>query len=120
MVARHSAVRRRGLTGYKVYELLTGEIDYPSMGHYDGYGDPVADHRQASLTADYISDAMREDWEANRDALMACWRSGKITRDLSEFGINVCMKPWLFVCGSRRTLPWAATEVGVASVGGYT
>jgi hypothetical protein len=63
-----------------------------------------------SLTENYITDAMREDWEANRDALMAFWRSGKYSNDLAEFGINVRMKPWLFFCGSRKTLPWAALQ----------
>jgi len=55
---------------------------------------------------------MRADWEANRDALMAFWRSGKytMTDDLAEFGIEVRMPPWIFFRGSRRTLPWAATE----------
>jgi len=28
--------------------------------------------------------------------------------DLAEFGLNVPCLPWLFVCGSRNTLPWAA------------
>jgi hypothetical protein len=55
---------------------------------------------------------MREEWEANRDVLMAFWFSGKntTTDNLAEFGINVRMKPWLFVCGSAKTLPWAAKE----------
>jgi hypothetical protein len=56
-----------------------------------------------------ISDEMRQDWEANREALMALWRSGKSpVLDLSEFGLNVRWLPWLGVCGSRNTLPWAA------------
>ena len=109
MVARHSAIRRRGLTAYKAYELLTGEIRYPVQG-YDGYGAPLLDQSHASLTANYISDQMREDWEANRDALMAFWRSGKLAYDFSEFGLNLMMKPWLRVSGDRRTLPWAAKQ----------
>ena len=36
MVRRISTVRRRGLTAYKLVELLTGE-GYPMSG-YDGYG----------------------------------------------------------------------------------
>ena len=40
MVRRTSAVRRRGLTAYKLVELLTGEIRYPMRG-YDGYGDRI-------------------------------------------------------------------------------
>jgi hypothetical protein len=32
------------------------------------------------------------------------------TDNLSEFGLNVRMRPWLFVRGSPDTLPWAAKE----------
>ena len=55
---------------------------------------------------------MRQDWEANREALLAFWRSGEytMTDTLAEFGLNVSMPPWLFVRGSRRTLPWAAKQ----------
>jgi hypothetical protein len=59
MVRRHSTVRRRGLTAYKVHELLMGEIKYPVRG-YDGYGDMVADQCADSLTANYITDEMRQ------------------------------------------------------------
>jgi hypothetical protein len=109
MVKRHSAVRRRGLSAYKIHELLTGEIRYPLIG-YTGYGDQQADQGQDTTCERYITDAMRSDWEANRDALMAFWRSGKYSNDFAEFGINVRMKPWLFFCGSRKTLPWAALQ----------
>jgi hypothetical protein len=111
MVKRHSGVRRGGLTGYKVYELLTGDIQYPVQGRYEGYG-----HTRSGggndFAENYISDGMRADWEANRDALMAFWRSGKYTKDeaLAEFGIHVSMMPWFWVCGSRRTKPWAARQ----------
>jgi hypothetical protein len=72
-----------------VYELLTGTIKYPLRG-YTGYGDMLADQGRDSLTENYITDAMREDWQANRDALTALWRSGKNTHpdDLAEFGIH--------------------------------
>jgi hypothetical protein len=115
MVRRASTVRRRGLTAYKVHELLTGEIKYPMRG-YDGYGDQLADQGRDNLTANYISGAMRQDWEANRDALMAFWRSGKLamTETLAEFGIKVRMLPWLWARGSRKTLPWAAKEFDVS------
>jgi hypothetical protein len=93
-----------------VAELLNGVIEYPVRG-YDGYGDMVADQATGSLTENWISDEMRQDWEANREALMALWRSGKSpVLDLSEFGLNVRWLPWLCVCGSRNTLPWAAKE----------
>ena len=109
MVRRTSAVRRGGLTAYKLVELLTGEIMYPMSG-YDGYG--TGPEGGDDLAENYISDVMRQDWEANREALLAFWRSGEytMTDTLAEFGLNVCMHPWLFVRGSRRTLPWAAKQ----------
>ena len=111
MVRRTSTVRRRGLTAYKVVELLTGEIPYP-LRRYDGYGDALLDQGHDTLTENYVSDAMLEDWQAHREALLAFWRSGKYTTtdNLAEFGLNVRMKPWLFVRGSPDTLPWAAKE----------
>jgi hypothetical protein len=111
MVRRTSTVRRRGLTAYKLVELLTGEIMYP-VRHYDGYGTGIEGGGEDDLVENYISDAMRQDWEANREALLAFWRSGKhtLTDTLAEFGLNVSMPPWLYVRGSPRTLPWAAKQ----------
>jgi hypothetical protein len=111
VVRRTSTVRRRGLTAYKVAELLTGRIKYPLKG-YDGYGDMLGDQGKDSLAEGYISDVMRLDWEAHRDALMAFWRSGKYTttENLAEFGLSVRMPPWLFVRGKSSTLPWAAKQ----------
>jgi hypothetical protein len=51
-------------------------IKYPLIG-YDGYGDPVRDQCADSLTENYITDEMRQDWLENRDALMAFWRTGE-------------------------------------------
>jgi hypothetical protein len=115
MVRRTSAVRRRGLTAYKVVELLMGKIRYPLRG-YDGYGDMLLDQGKDSFTENYISGAMRQDWEANREALLAFWRSGTLatTNTLAEFGLNVRMLPWLFARGSPRTLPWAAKQFEAA------
>jgi hypothetical protein len=112
MVRRTSTVRRRGLTAYKLVELLTGKIRYP-LSSYGGYGDMLRDQGSDSFTENYISAAMRQDWEANRDALMAFWRSGKytMTDSLAEFGLNVRMPSWLFVHGSPGTLPWAASAL---------
>ena len=109
MVRRTSTVRRRGLTAYKLVELLTGEIMYP-IRYYDGYGDGPAGGDD--FTENHISDAMRQDWEANREALMAFWHSGKytMTDTLAEFGLNVRVPPWIFVHGSPGTLPWAAKQ----------
>lgn len=36
------------------------------------------------------------------------WTASKF--GFAEFGLNVRMKPWLFVRGSPDTLPWAAKE----------
>ena len=111
MVRRSSTLRSRGLTAYKVHELLTGKMKYPLRG-YTGYGDMLADQGRDGLAENWISDEMRRDWKENREALLAFWRSGKYTMadDLAEFGLNVHCLPWLFVCGSRNALPWAAQE----------
>jgi hypothetical protein len=55
---------------------------------------------------------MRQDWEANREALLAFWRSGQytMTDTLAGFGVNVRIPPWLFVRSSPGTLPWAAKQ----------
>src|SRR5262245_59677873 len=100
MVRRTSTVPRRGLTAYKVHELLMGVIKYPvAVKYYDGYGNLPADQCRDSLTENYISDEMRQDWLEHRDALMAFWRSGKSAHhdDFAEFGLNVRMPPWLLV-----------------------
>ena len=76
---------------------------------YTGYGNPLLDQYRDNLTENYISDAMRQDWEVNRDALMAFWRTGDAAVDLGEYGFGFrYMLPWLDVRGSRNTLPWAA------------
>ena len=91
---------QRELGPYKRHELLTGEINYPMAG-YTGYGDG----KSTDLTA-FISAEMRADWEANRDELLAFWASGEHTT-MKVFPDSV---PWLFVCGSPDTLPWAADQ----------
>jgi hypothetical protein len=55
---------------------------------------------------------MRQDWEANREALLAFRRSGQytMTDTLAGFGVNVRIPPWLFVRSSPGTLPWAAKQ----------
>jgi hypothetical protein len=110
MVRRTSTVKRRGLTAYKVAELILGEIMYPASG-YDGYGDALGGGAY-DLTENYISEQMRRDWIENREALLAFWRSGKYTTtdNLATFGLNISIPPWLFVRGSRNTLPWAAKQ----------
>ena len=93
MVRRTSTVRRRGLTAYKVAELLTGRVPlYPARG-YDGYGDAHNGPARDDLVSNYVTDSMRQDWEENRAELLAFWRSGKYTTtdNLAEFGLNVRM-----------------------------
>jgi len=99
-VVRRKRTSRSELGPYRRHELLTGEIMYPVMG-YTGYGDG----ENTDLTA-FISDEMRADWEANRDELLKFWRSGEYTCG-ETFPDSV---PWLFVRGSRGTLPWAAKQ----------
>jgi hypothetical protein len=56
---------------YKRHELLTGKIYYPALG-YSGYGDGKSTH-----IADFVNHEMRLDWLANRDRLLAFWKSGE-------------------------------------------
>ncbi len=96
--------RRRGsrlsLGPYKRHELLGGRIDYPVQG-YDGYGDSGS-----TAVADYISDQMKADWRANREALLEFWRSGK-----SDAEVFPDTLPWLITHGSADKLPWAARHL---------
>jgi hypothetical protein len=73
---------------------------YPVQG-YTGYGDGVG----TDLTA-FIRDGIRTDWEANRDELMEFWKSGAPTHEVFADSL-----PWLFMCGSADTLPWAARHL---------
>lgn len=86
---------------YRRQELLIGFIRYPMLG-YTGYGDGVGTN-----VADFISDEMRADWANNREELMAFWNSGEFTTP-DVFPDSL---PWLFVCGSADTLPWAANHL---------
>ena len=56
------------------------------------------------LTA-FISNDMRNDWDANRAELLAFWRSGKTETDVFPDAL-----PWLYVDGSADTLPRAAVQ----------
>jgi hypothetical protein len=91
--------QRRRLGAYRGHELLTGVAEYPVLG-YDGYGDG-----QNPSMEDFISEEMRLDWEENRTALLKFWRSGEYTSFETFPGES---KPWLFIRGSKDTLPWAA------------
>ena len=103
MVRRTSTVRRRGLTAYKVHELLMGKIKYP-LQDYDGYGDMLS--TRALTASPRITSAMRCARTGERTA-RRFWPSGAaagcaMTDTLAEFGLNVRMKPWLLVRGSAE------------------
>jgi hypothetical protein len=97
--------RRRGskleLNAWKRHELLTGEVK-PAPS-YDGY----TNGQSTDDLADFISDAMREDWTRNRDELLKFWASGEYaTPDVFPNSL-----PWLFARGRAGTLPWAAVHL---------
>ena len=98
-VIRRRRASRTQLGPYRRNELLTGRIQYPVQG-YTGYGDGVG----TDLTA-FITDGMRADWAANREELLAFWRSGKTEADVFPDAL-----PWLYVGGYPDTLPWAAVQ----------
>ena len=91
-VVRRKRTSRLSIGPYRRFELLTGKIQYPVQG-YTGYGDGVG----TDLTA-FISDEMRADWAANRDVLMAFWRSGK--SDAAVFPDDTL--PWLCLGSSSN------------------
>lgn len=128
---RQKRTRTRGMTGYKVKELLTGLIEYPAM-HYTGYGDPAAEQREIEYTepparpyyhrsgfrhvvtrysrvGPFIGDGMEADWNAHREALLRFWISGEYSTSerLRAAGVDVRMPPWLFFRGCAGTRPWA-------------
>jgi hypothetical protein len=100
MLKYRKRVSHRELTAYQRHELLTGEIICPAMG-YTGYGDGTGRNLRA-----FISDEMRADWNDNRGELLKFWASGEYTTGEIFAGST----PWLFVCGSPGTLPWAAEQ----------
>lgn len=99
-VIRRKRASRSSIGPYRRHELLRGRIVYPVQG-YSGYGDGVG----TDLTA-FVSDQMRADWAANREELMAFWRSGKTMADVFPDAL-----PWLYTHRSAETLPWAAVHL---------
>jgi hypothetical protein len=97
-IVRRKRTSRSTIGPYKRHELLFGEIFYPMM-NYSGYGDG-----KGTNLADFISAEMKADWEANREELMAFWKSGEYTHG----EIFPDSKPWLFGRGYPDDLPWAA------------
>lgn len=101
---RRQATMRPALSSpYKRHELLTGTCTYPLPEFYDGYGDPQCMNQGEDVTL-YIGDAMRADWIANRDKLMAVY-TGKISEE--ELWPKTC-EPWIDHYRAHP-LPWAAT-----------
>ena len=97
---RRMHTSRSKLGAYKIFELLTGKIDYP-VCDYSGYDDG-----HSTNLADFISDEMKADWEANREGLLEFWQSGEDT--ITYFHPE--SKPWLFVSVTPGTLLWAAQQ----------
>ncbi|MDA9521479.1 hypothetical protein XI06_14240 [Bradyrhizobium sp. CCBAU 11434] len=100
-ITRRKRTSRINIGPYKRHELLFGEIRYPVYG-YSGYGDGFG----TDLTV-FISDDMREDWNANRDELVSFWKSGEFT-DFETFSDSL---PWLFDRGYTDGLPWASLNL---------
>ena len=93
--------QERDIGPYKRHELLTGKISYPALG-YSGYGDGKSTH-----IADFVTHKMRLDWLANRDRLLAFWKSGEpISKSFPD------SKPWLLDRGDPDSLPWAEQVFG--------
>jgi hypothetical protein len=67
-----------------------------------GYGDGKSTH-----IADFVTHEMRQDWLANRDRLLAFWKSGE---PISWFFPD--SKPWLLDRGDPDSLPWAEQVFG--------
>ena len=99
-IKRRMHSSRTKLGAYRIFELLTGKIDYPVTG-YDGYGDG-----HSTNVADFVNDEIKLDWQANRELLLEFWASGEDT--MTYFHPN--SKTWLFVSGTPGTLPWAAEK----------
>jgi hypothetical protein len=98
-ILRKRRTSRMSIGPYKRSELLFGEIRCPLPAYYSGYGDGHGRNLTAS-----ISDGMRRDWAANRDALLEFWKSGK---SMAEAFPEDAL-PWLPSRGNPRALPWAA------------
>jgi hypothetical protein len=98
-ITRRKRTSRLSIGPYRRHELLTGRIQYPVQG-YTGYGDGISNN-----VADFIGPVMRADWAANREELVAFWKSGQSPNIFPD-----CL-PWLYTHRSADTLPWAATHL---------
>src|SRR5258707_11226925 len=95
-IVRRKRTSRMSIGPYRRHELLTGEVKIVVQG-YSGYSDQL----RTNLTL-FIGPEMRADWAANREELIAFWRSGKSS---SVFPDNL---PWLWIAhGSANTPCWA-------------
>ena len=100
---------RGGITGAKVYELLTGEIALAHV-NYDGYDRDGARQGRLEEFNEFDRDAVRHDWEVYGKELTAFWKSGECTcrETLLPFGIDVKIGPHLWEHGGPNSVPWAA------------
>ena len=101
---------RAGISGYKIFELLTGKVAY-SLVTYSGYSrDGTRDGPLEDLN-EFDADAVRHDWELYGKELTAFWRSGEYTctETLAPFGIDVKVSPHLWAHGGPKAVPWAET-----------
>jgi hypothetical protein len=62
---------------------------------------------ESTHIADFVTHEMRQDWLANRDRLLAFWKSGEL---ISKFFPD--SKPWLLDRGDPDSLPWAEQVFG--------
>jgi hypothetical protein len=102
-IFRRKRASRLNLDPYRRSELLYGEIRYPLPSHYTGYGDMHGLDLRAFITPE-----MKADWAANRDGLIAFWKSG---RTIIEAFPEDCL-PWLpYAAGRPGTVPWACVHL---------
>ena len=107
---KRSRSLRSGITGYRIYELLTGKIA-GSLISYAGYD---ADGKREGRLEDYNEfdrDEIERDWKEHGEALTAFWKSGEYTdtETLRPFGFDVKIPICYFSCGGPKATPWAAT-----------
>jgi hypothetical protein len=86
---------------------VTDRQDLPPRTRLQRYGDGKSTH-----IADFVTHEMRQDWLANRDRLLAFWKSGE---PISKFFPD--SKPWLLDRGDPESVPWAEQVFGDGGAG---
>ncbi len=95
---RRSRGSQHALSGYKAFELLSGEVFLP-VTNYTGY----TDGRSTGLTA-FITETMKQDWRTNCETLLAVW-AGADPYDFFDW------RPWLAI-NPDHDLPWCERQFG--------